>query len=132
MDIIITQEQGRVPITVFRLHGSLDASNYQELEAEFRRAQEAGARHILLDLTDVPYVSSAGIRAINMMFQGLRRSAGETGDTALFHGLRDGTYKSPHLKLLSPNPMVRNVLSMTGMDMLLDIYADVDDAVAAF
>ena len=131
MDIIVTRETGRVPITVFRLHGSLDASNYQELETEFRQALAEGTRYVLLDLVDVPYVSSAGIRAINLMFQALRQASG-TSDEQLYQGISDGSYKSPHLKLLGPNPMVRNVLSITGMDMLLEMHTNLESAVAAF
>jgi hypothetical protein len=47
-------------------------------------------------------------------------------------GLRDGTFHSPHLKLVNPNIAVREVLQTSGMDMLLGIYATVDEAVASF
>lgn len=132
MDIIVSREQGRVPVTVIRLHGSLDASSYGQLEQAFREVHTAGAQHILLDLADAPYVSSAGIRTLSLMFRALLQSAGEAEDEALYQGVRDGTYRSPYLKLLAPNELVRNALKISGMDMLLDVYADLDGAVAAF
>ena len=47
-------------------------------------------------------------------------------------GLRDGTFKSPHLKLVNPTRHVREVLSMAGLDMFLEIYPNLKDALASF
>jgi hypothetical protein len=47
-------------------------------------------------------------------------------------GLTDGTFKSPHLKLLSPDKNVTQVLSMAGFDMFLEIYNNLKKAVASF
>jgi anti-anti-sigma regulatory factor len=92
----------------------------------------AGTKDMLLDLSEVGYVSSAGVRAINRIFNMLHTDASGGGRAALSKGLRDGTFKSPHLKLLNPTPAVMEVLSATGMDMFLDIRRNNQEALQAF
>ncbi len=132
MDITIWQEQGKVPVTVFRPKGELNVNSYEQLQAEARKAFDSGARNMLLDLTDVPYVSSAGLRGIHAIFTMLRGSSPEESSEAVSKGLRDGTYKSPHLKLLNPCDHVMEVLHTAGFDMYLEIYQDLQKAVASF
>jgi hypothetical protein len=47
-------------------------------------------------------------------------------------GLRDGSCKSPHLKLLKPTPEVVKVLRISGCDMFIESYRDLPAALAAF
>ncbi len=132
MEIVVSQAQGRVPVTVFRIHGDIDVATFEQLQTLAQQAAEAGTRNLILDLSAVPYVSSAGIRAINAIFNLLRTDAPHESDEAMRRGLRDGTFKSPHLKLLNPTPRVIEVLSMAGVDMLVEIHKDLKTAVAAF
>ena len=132
MDITVSHEQGRVPITVFRIKGDIDVNSYEQLQAQARQAYEAGARDLVLDLTDTAYVSSAGIRAINSIFKLLRSDAPNESDEAMRKGLSDGTFKSPHLKLVNPSSHVHEVLTMAGVDMFLEVHPNVKDAVASF
>jgi len=132
MEITTTQEQGRVAVTVFHLKGELDAVLAQQLRQQGRDAITAGARYLLLDLAEVPYIASAGLRAFQELFTLLRDGSGEKGDKAVYEGLRDGTYKSPNLKLLSPTRHALEALSMAGFDMFLEIQHNLRDAVASF
>ncbi len=132
MDIEILHEQGRKPVTVFRLRGEVNITSYEQLEQQAREAQAAGTRDLLLDLTEVTYVSSAGIRAIDNIFKLLRTDAPEESSEAMRRGLRDGTFKSPHLKLLNPNPRVLEALTIAGVDMLLEFHHNRQDALASF
>jgi hypothetical protein len=47
-------------------------------------------------------------------------------------GLRDGTFKSPHLKLANPSQQVLKVLTTAGIDMFLEIHSDLKQAIASF
>ncbi len=132
MEITTTQEQGRVPVTVFHLKGELDAVLAQQLWQQGRDAIAAGARHLLLDLAEVPYIASAGLRAFQELFTELRDGKDEKGDKQVYQGLRDGTYKSPNLKLLSPTRNALEALSTAGFDMFLEIHRNLRDAVASF
>lgn len=132
MEITVSHEQGRVPVTVFHLKGDINMATSDELQRQARQAFEDGMRDLVLDLGDVPYMSSAGIRALNDMFRLLRGSSPGESDEAIKKGLSDGTFKSPHLKLVNPNRHVQEVLGMSGVDMFLEIHRNVKDAVASF
>jgi anti-anti-sigma factor len=132
MDIEILHEQGKQPVTVFRIRGEVNITTYEQLEQQAREAHAAGTRDLLLDLTDVTYISSAGIRALNNIFKLLRGDSPQESDEAMRKGLSDGTFKSPHLKLLNPSSRVLDVLSIAGVDMFLEVHRNYKDALASF
>ncbi len=131
MEINVSQEQGRVPVTVFHIKGDIDAETYGQLEERTRQAIQGGTRNLVLDLSQVNYISSYGIRGLSEIFNWLRDAATED-DKTLSHGLRDGKFKAQHLKLAQPSQQVQRVLSIAGIDMFLDIHKDIKSAVAAF
>lgn len=132
MEVTVSQQQGRIPVTILHLKGDVDGSNYEQIQAQLEEAVQAGAHDVVLDLTEVPYMSSAGIRLLNSAFNRLRGALPQESDEAMKKGLRDGTFKSPHLKLVKPTPRVLEVLKMTGLDMLFEIHPTVKEAVASF
>lgn len=132
MEIEISHDQGRKPVTVFRIRGEINVASYQQLEQQAREAHAAGTRDLLLDLSNVTYVSSAGIRALDSIFKLLRTDAPEESSEAMRRGLRDGTFKSPHLKLLNLTPRVLDALTIAGVDMLMEIHHNYQDALASF
>jgi anti-anti-sigma factor len=128
----VTNQQGQVPLTIFHLKGSIDASNADQLEQAAADAYEAGARNMILDLSKVEYMSSAGLRALHSICDMLRATATNESDGAIDKGLRDGTFKSQHLKLVNPPAAVMQVLTMVGFDMFLEIHHNLKDAVSSF
>lgn len=129
--VTISQEQGRVPVTIFQVQGDIDVNSYEELQTKAEEAHQAGMRNLLLDLTNVKYVGSAGLRALHQIFDMLRDASPED-DKALKRGLMDGSYKSAHFKLLNPSREVTNVLTTSGFDMFLEIHTDRKKALASF
>ncbi len=65
MNISVSQASGRVPVTVIKLDGQLDGQNFQELITKAQELHSAGARDFLLDLSDLTYISSAGLVALH-------------------------------------------------------------------
>jgi hypothetical protein len=130
MDVKVSQEQGRVPVTVMHITGAV--TDNQELEALAQAAYDAGARNILLDLTEVPYMATAGLRALHTIFTLLRTDTTEESDEATKAGIAAGTFLSPHFKLLKPSAHVLQVLKAAGYDMFLQIHRDLKTAVASF
>ena len=55
METHISNEQGRVPVTVFHIKGEIDTNSYEQLQAQAKQAFEAGTRNLLLDLRAVYY-----------------------------------------------------------------------------
>ncbi|GAB4435582.1 MAG: hypothetical protein OHK0015_26590 [Chloroflexi bacterium OHK40] len=130
MDIFVAQAQGRVPVTVFRIRGPITSN--VELEQQARAAYDAGARNILLDLSEVPYIATYGLRALHYIYTLLRTSAPEESDAAVHAGISAGTFTSPHLKLLKPSAHALEALKVAGYDMFLEIHRDYDKAIASF
>jgi hypothetical protein len=130
MDITVSQGQGRVPVTIFQIKGAV--TDNQELEARAQAAYDGGARNLLLDLSEVPYMATAGLRALHAIFTMLRSDAPEESDEATKAGIAAGTFVSPHLKLLTPTAHVLEVLKAAGYDMFLEIHRDLKQAIASF
>ena len=132
MEIMVSQEQGRVPVTVFQIKGAIISD--AELNAKAEAAFRAGTRDLLLDLSQVPYMSSQGLRALHFIYTLLRTDAPGESDQAVKTGIAAGTFRSPHLKLLGPTDKTLEVLKITGYDMFLEIYAKdkFDQAIASF
>ncbi len=132
MEITAQRQAGRVPVTVFHLNGDIDVSSYEQVQTEIEQAVQSGAHDIVLDLSEVGYLSSAGIRMLSHLFKLLRGNLPQESDAAMKQGIRDGTFKSPHLKLAGPNPRVAEVVKVSGLDMMIDSYRSVPEAVNSF
>jgi len=87
----------------------------------------------LLDLTDLQFISSAGLRSLHTLFYDLHPEGSEEFQRILNEGVREGTYKAPHLKLLNPGSRVREFLEMSGVEMYMTILSgDVMEALNDF
>ena len=134
MEIQVHTENGRVPITVLHVHGNVDSSSYQEFETKAEELINNGTRYMLVDLSHAGFISSAGFRALNHIFRKLREVHPDTNlsDAEMKKGISAGTYKSPHLKLLKLSPEARTAFEMSGFDMFIDTFTDLNTAIASF
>lgn len=133
MEIQTTLAQGKLSqVTVFHVKGEINTHTYETLQSAMQQAHAAGAKDMVLDLTDVPYMSSAGLRLLSAMIKLLRTDAAAESAEAMSQGIRAGTFTSPHLKLVNPSQLVYEVLHTSGLDMLLQIFRTVDDAISTF
>jgi anti-anti-sigma regulatory factor len=136
MIITSSKMDGRVPVTVLHLHGDLDASNYTDVIREAQEMYRNGARHLIVDLTKVPFMSSAGLMALHtvaLIFAGQAVHNVDSGRPS-FRALdpqRDGAARE-HVKLLSPQSQVDQVLETVGLKQIFEVYADVESAVGSF
>ena len=128
LSITTSQVSGKAPLTVMHLTGHLHGNTEHQLVDHARQVYEDGARHLLLDLSALDVLSSAGLRAIQNIFKLLTPST--DAETIRHHG--EEPYKSPYLKLVCPNPQIYYVLSITGFMQSLFIYNDLDEAIKSF
>jgi anti-anti-sigma regulatory factor len=136
MNISVSQKQGKVPVSVVKVDGQLDGQNYQELITKAQELYDSGARDFIIDLSDLTYISSAGLVALHSV--ALLAKGEELPDTE--HGW--AAYRSMgrtstaglqnHVKLLNPRDDVKNVLDMVGFTNVFEIFTDYDQAVASF
>ena len=136
MDINIETAQGKTPVAILHPHGRIDGSNYQVLINEGNRLYEAGNRHLLIDLSDVSFLSSAGLVALHslvLIMSGQKVDEQQDGWHALAaieHEAEAGP--QPFVKLLNPQPKVTNTLQMAGMDAFFEIFSETAAAIASF
>jgi anti-anti-sigma factor len=127
MEIAVWHEQGRVDVTVFAIKGAITVESYEQLQERFEQEHKHGTKNLLIDLEEVPLISSSGLQAIHHIFLLLEKT-----DETTRRGISGGTFKSAHFKLLNPSKNTFSVLKMAGFDMFLDIYDDLEKAVASF
>jgi hypothetical protein len=130
MEITVSEEQARVPVTIFKISGAI--TDNRELEQQAQEVFDRGARNLLLDLSAVPYIATSGLRALHAIYMLLRSDAPEESDAAVKAGIAAGTYLSPHLKLLDPSAHVFEALKASGYDMFLEIHRNHKQALASF
>ena len=83
--------------------GRIDSANAEATEAEINKAREENPDgELILDLTALEYISSAGLRVIVMLYKKVTSFGGK-------------------LKLIGVNDMIMEILTMTGMVDFLDI-----------
>ncbi|MCB0119748.1 MAG: STAS domain-containing protein [Anaerolineales bacterium] len=134
MEIKVFNENGRVPVTILHVDGDIDSSNYQMFQSRAEELIEGGARHFLIDLTHSKFVSSAGFRAINSLHNKLREIHPDENlsDEEINAGIKAGTYKSPHLKVLNLSEEAMTAFTMAGFNLYIETFTDQKTAVASF
>jgi anti-anti-sigma factor len=134
MSIEVSTANGRVPVTIMHVSGNLDSYTYTDFQKKADELIKNGASHILVDLTNSPYVSTAGFRALHSMFNQLRALHPDANltDEEVRKGISAGTYTSPHLKLLNLSPETQKAFEMTGFDMYIETFTDLQKAIASF
>ncbi len=100
-------------VEVIRPRGRLDSANAPELEAALRALLAGGAKQMLFDLSELDYISSAGLRVVLLAGKGLRAAQGR-------------------LVLAGVGGMVREVFEMSGFLNLFPVVADARAGLAAF
>ena len=123
MNITISQEQVRVPVTVFRVEGRINLGNADELTRKAQKAYQDGMRDMILDLSGVESLTSAGLRAILTI---MKMFNADTTETSVPSG------KSRHLKLLNPTEYVLITMRTAGFDRYLEIHQSLPEALASF
>ena len=119
-DLKISSEQAQadVPVTVFRISGWLDAQSEEQLLEAARTAYEGGARFLLIDMSELDTITSAGIRALQKLYQ--------------MYTPKEDRFKIAHLKLCNAPPQIYNVLGITGFLHNIPMYENTEDALGSF
>lgn len=134
MQITSHVENGKVPVTVIQIEGNIDSTSYQDFKSRAVELIQEGAQYILVDLSKVPFVSSAGLRAFHEIFNQLRKISPEANlsDEEVKKGIASGAYKSPHLKLLNLSDETKTAFQLSGFDMFIETFTDRQKAIDAF
>ena len=115
-------------VTVLHLSGHLHGETEFHLMENVRQIHQSGSKHLLLDLTGVEVITSAGLRAIHNAFKLFT----PLQDVNTMHSHNEEPYKSPYFKLVCPNPHVYYVLNVAGFLQNILIYHGIEEAVGSF
>ena len=109
MELQFTQMENG--IRLIKLIGQLDIKGVGDVETKFVGYTAGREVPVLVDLSGVTYLSSIGIRLLLWTAKAVIENAGK-------------------FVMLSPLPLVADVLDVSGMKNVIPIYSDYDAAVA--
>lgn len=107
VELTTSEAQG---VLVIAARGDLNAHTSAKAEADLMRLIEGSAQRVVLDLAEVRYVSSAGLRVFLL-------AARKVGPKGAF-------------VLARPTPDVRGILNLAGFSRILKLADDLGGAVA--
>lgn len=94
---------------ILNVSGKIDAVTSKQLESAIDELLKLDAKMMLLDLREVEYVSSSGLRVLMVAKEKLRQRHGD-------------------LRLASLQPLVREVFEITGLKQFFSIYPSQGEA----
>ena len=106
-------ERAKEGVTVFVLEGRIDTQGAVEMDKALQAAVAQGKHKMVLDMAEVRYISSAGLRTLADVLTKNKQAEGD-------------------LKLAALNPRVLRVLQVIGFDNFFSIHEAVQDAIADF
>ncbi len=98
-------------IRLIQLSGVLDMNGTYAIEVQFVRCCEGKKTHVLVDLSEVSYISSIGIPMLINSAKSIIRQGGK-------------------IALLNPQKSVEDVLEIAGIPPIIPIYFDLPSAAA--
>jgi anti-anti-sigma factor len=105
----ITVLQDKEPISL-KVSGRIDASNSGEFESRINEVMSKGIFNIIFDLSELTYISSAGLRVFMLIFNKCR----ETGKK---------------IALVSPTDIVSEVFKISGLSEIIPSFTEMQKAV---
>ena len=136
MDMKSSIVPGKPATIILDLDGELDASNYLDVIERVHQLYSDGARQLVIDLSDLSFLSSSGLVALHsaaMIMRGENPPGPELGWSA-FHAIATDVEQGFETccKLVNPQGRVRKTLDMTGFNAFLEVFDDTDAAVRSF
>ena len=110
MDIQKLTKQG---VHVLSVSGHLDTRTSDEFQEILLEEIDGGARQVVIDCTDLTYISSSGLRALMVGVRRLKPIGGRLG-------------------LCTLRPHLADSLQISGILGLFSVFETVDEAVQAF
>jgi anti-sigma B factor antagonist len=125
--------------TIVAFKGALDTPVVPEAERKVKEVLASGQKNLILDLTDVPYISSSGIRVLVVALKATRAAQGDTRLAGVFRTVREVLKVTRVEKLFHIYPDVESALEKFAMDinervmgsaMVIDLRGDIEPAIA--
>ncbi|MGE0448884.1 MAG: STAS domain-containing protein [Vicinamibacterales bacterium] len=108
---VTTEQVGTIPVV--RVSGQLDSSTADDFAQQMAAFEQAPGTRLVLDLEQVGYVSSAGLRVLLALFKKLKAGGGG-------------------LVLASVHPRVQDILEIAGFTSILPVSPTTPAAIQSF
>jgi anti-sigma B factor antagonist len=108
---ITGRRAGTVDIVVVK--GRLDAGSSEKAEEQINRVLDAGGRSLLVNLCDLDYISSSGLRVLLAALKRLKKDGGT-------------------LRIACAQPQILEVFTMAGFHRIFSLFPDEAAALAGF
>ena len=128
MEITVNLQQAREPVAVMHVQGSIDASNFVQIVDKAQEIYQNPARNLILDLSEVPSITSTGLAAIHkvaLIYSGVPEQMKHPD-------LTHNSNARKHVKLLRPQPEVEKALETAGLKLFFKVFHDLDSALKSF
>lgn len=116
LKITSEKKQTPMPVTIFHISGWLDAQGEPKLLEAAQSAHDTGVTRLLIDMSELDTLTSAGIRTLQRVYQ-MYTSKDE---------------QKENLKLCNAHPQIYHVLSITGFLKHIPMYESVTSALESF
>jgi anti-sigma B factor antagonist len=100
-------------ISIISLTGSLDTNTSKEAEDQINKLIDEGSIKLLIDLTDLDYISSSGLRILLSTSKKLKSLRGE-------------------MRICGLNETVNEVFEISGFTMIFNVLKTLEEAKASF
>lgn len=128
MNITVSVQQRREPVALMQIQGDIDASNFVQVVDKAQEIYQNPARNLVIDLSEVPSVSTTGLVAIHkiaLLYSGLPE---EKAHPDLTHS----STARKRVKLLNPQPAVEKALETAGLKLFFKVFHDLESALNSF
>lgn len=132
MEITISVHEAKEPVAVMRVKGAIDASNYVEIVDKAQAIYNNPAHNLIIDLSEVPFISSAGLVAIHkisLLYSGGKQEMDSDDSRPDF---THNANARKRVKLLSPQPGVDQTLESSGLKLFFKVFDDLESAIKSF
>lgn len=99
--------------TIISLNGRLDGSTFNQVETTLLKSIDQGERQLVIDCSQLSYISSAGLRVLLVIAKKLKAVNGK-------------------MNLSELNENVKEVFDVSGFSSIFSIYATKDEAAGQF
>ena len=131
MEISITIEHTRGAIAIMKPTGEINASNFTEVVDKAQEIYNNPARNLILDLSEVPGISSTGqvaLHKIALLYSGVPQKVEADENPDFTHN----SNARKHVKLLNPQPEVDKILEQAGLKLFFKVFYDLESAIQSF
>ena len=134
MEITISIHEANEPVAVMNIKGNIDASNYVEIVNKAQEVYNNPVRNLILDLSEVAFISSAGLVAIHkiaLIYSGGKQEVEQEGKETRPDFTHHANARK-RVKLLNPQPDVDRTLETSGLKLFFKVFDNLDSALKSF